>query len=52
MTLFDLRVNIEIIFSVYSIYVTYLFRHVDLTAIWLLVQEIQGPEICEMSNLA
>ena len=52
MTLFDLRVNIEIIFSVYSIYVTYLFRPVDLTAIWLLVQEIQGPEICEMSNLA
>ena len=28
------------------------FRHEYLTAIWLLVQEIQGPEICEMSNLA
>ena len=52
MTLFHQRVNIEIIFSVYSIFVTYLFRPVDLTDILLLVQEIQGPEICEMSNLA
>ena len=52
MTLFHQRVNIQIIFSVYSIYVTYLLRPVDLTDIWLLVKEIQGPEICELSNLA
>ena len=25
---------------------------VDLTDMWLLVQEIQGPEICELSNLS
>ena len=31
MTLFDQRVNIEIIFSFYSIYITYLFRSEDLT---------------------
>ena len=43
MTLFHQRVNIQIIFSVYSIYVTYLLRPVDLTDIWLLVKEIQGP---------
>ena len=31
MTLFDQRVNIKIIFSFYSIYITYLIRSEDLT---------------------
>ena len=31
MTLFDQRVNIKIIFSFYSIYITYVFRSEDLT---------------------
>ena len=31
MTLFDQRVNIKIIFSFYSIYITYLFKSEDLT---------------------
>ena len=51
MTLFHQRVNIQIIFSVYSIYVAYLLRPVDNTDINFLVTEIQGPEICELSNL-
>ena len=50
MTLFVQRVNIKTICSIHSIYVTYLFRHMDLTDIWLLVQEIQGPEIWEFGT--
>ena len=45
-------INIKIKFSVYGIYATYLFRPKDLAAIWLLIQEILGPEICELSSLA
>ena len=52
MTLFDQRVNSKIVFSFCSIYVTNIFRPKDLATICLLVQEIQGPEICELSNLA
>ena len=52
MMLFDQRVNSKIVFSFCSIYVTYIFRPKDLATICLLVQEIQGPEICELSNLA
>ena len=37
MTIFDQTVNITIIFSVYSIYITYLFRPVNSTDVWLLV---------------
>ena len=51
-TLLDLQVNIEIWFSVYSIYVTYLFWHEEFNCYWLLVQDIQGTEMCEWSNLA
>ena len=50
MTLLDQRVNITIIFSFYSIYVTYWFRPEDSVAICLLVQKIQGPEICDVNN--
>ena len=35
MTIFDQTVNITIIFSVYSIYITYLFRPVNSTDVWL-----------------
>ena len=42
MTLSDQRVNIEMIFSVYSINVTNLFRPNELGAIRLLVQEIHN----------
>ena len=50
MTLYDQRVNIKIIFSFYSIYITYLFRSEDLTPGWLLCQEIQGPKIIDVNN--
>ena len=50
MTLFDQRVNIKIIFSFYSIYITYVFRSEDLTPEWLLCQEIQGPKIIDVNN--
>ena len=50
MTLFDQRVNIKIIFSFYSIYITYSFRSEDLTPGWLLCQEIQGPKIIDVNN--
>ena len=50
MTLFDQRVNIRIIFSSYSIYITYLFRSEDLTPGLLLCQEIQGPKIIDVNN--
>ena len=50
MTLFDQMVNITIIFPFYSIYVTYWFRPEDLIAICLLVQKIQGHEICFVNN--
>ena len=51
MTLYVLKSNVKMIFSVYSIYVRYVFRP-DLATVWLLVQERQGPEICELPNLA
>ena len=45
MTLFDQRVNIKMTFSVYSIYVTYLFRSKDLATVWFLVPDIQSYKI-------
>ena len=52
MTLFDQQANIKINISFCSIYVTYSLRPNDITAILWLVQEIQGPEISDLSDLA
>ena len=50
MTLLDQRVNNKSFLSFCCISVTYLFRPVDLIAVWLPNLEIQGHEISDVNN--